>query len=92
MRIGISTSVVLRGKTGVAQYVFALLRALSAYTKQHEFTLFISAEDLPLFDFLKGPMNQIVVPEKFRPPVKTILWHQAQLPNPVRQHGTAKQM
>ena len=87
MRIGISTSVIQRGKTGVAQYVFALLRALSAYAKQHEFTLFILAEDLPLFDFLKGTTNQIVVPEKFRPPVRNIFWHQAQLPDLVRQHG-----
>jgi glycosyltransferase involved in cell wall biosynthesis len=87
MRIGISTSVIQRGKTGVAQYVFALLRALSGHAKQHEFTLFILAEDLPLFDFLKGAMKQIVVPERFRPPVKNILWHQAQLPNLVQQHG-----
>ena len=30
MNIGISTSVIQRGQTGIAQYVFALLRALLA--------------------------------------------------------------
>lgn len=86
MRIGISTSVIQRGKTGVAQYVFALLRALSAHAKEHEFTLFTLEEDVPLFDFLKGSMTQVLVPEKFRPPVKNIFWHQAQLPKLVHQH------
>ena len=31
MKIGFSTSVIQRGKTGVAQYVFALLRAMLAH-------------------------------------------------------------
>lgn len=86
MRIGISTSVIQRGKTGVAQYVFALLRALSAHAQQHEFTLFVLEQDIPLFDFRKGSMSQVVVPEKFRPPVKNILWHQAHLPRLVQEH------
>ena len=33
MRIGISTSVVQRGQTGIAQYVQALLKALSLSAK-----------------------------------------------------------
>ena len=36
MKIGFSTSVIQRGKTGVAQYVFALLRALLPHAEQHE--------------------------------------------------------
>jgi hypothetical protein len=41
-----STSVVQRGKTGVAQYVFALLRALQAHAAKHAFTIFVLEEDL----------------------------------------------
>ena len=42
MKIGLSTSVIQRGKTGVAQYVFALLRAFLPYADKHEFNLFVS--------------------------------------------------
>jgi hypothetical protein len=56
MRIGISTSVIQRGKTGVAQYLFALMRAFLPYAREHEFILFVLEEDLPLFDFAKSSM------------------------------------
>ena len=80
MKIGFSTSVIQRGKTGVAQYVFALLRAMLAHADKHEFNLFVLEEDLPLFDFAKEKMNLIPVAEKFRPAVKNVLWHQTELP------------
>jgi len=79
MRIGISTSVIQRGKTGIAQYLFALLRAFLPYANENEFVLFVLAEDLPLFDFAKNKMRIIPVAEKFRAPVKNILWHQRAL-------------
>lgn len=85
MRVGISTSVIQRGKTGVAQYIFALLRAISDQGSAHQFTLFVLEEDLPLFDFVLGKMEIITVPERFRPPVRNILWHQRQLPRLVRE-------
>jgi glycosyltransferase involved in cell wall biosynthesis len=84
MRIGISTSVIQRGQTGIAQYVFALLRALAAEAHEHEFFLFALQEDLPLFDFVKGRMHLMPVAEEFRPPVKNILWHQHSLPQLAR--------
>src|SRR5437016_3771304 len=86
MRIGISTSVIQRGKTGVGQYVFALLRALMPQTNQHQFTLFVLEEDLGLFHFLENKMQLAPVPEQFRPPVKNILWHQTTLPSLVREY------
>jgi glycosyltransferase involved in cell wall biosynthesis len=86
MRIGISTSVIQRGKTGVAQYVFALLRAFLPHAEQHRFVLFVLEEDLPLFEFARAKMQVVVVPEQFRPPVKNILWHQQQLPKLAREH------
>ena len=85
MNIGLSTSVIQRGKTGIAQYLFALLRAFASHTAHHQFTLFVLEEDLPLFDFLPGSMQIVPVPERFRPPVQNILWHQVQLPKLVRQ-------
>jgi glycosyltransferase involved in cell wall biosynthesis len=84
MRIGISTSVVQRGRTGIAQYVFALTRALRAHADAHQFVLFVLEEDLPLFEFAREKMQLVPVPEKFRPPVRDILWHQTQLPHRAR--------
>jgi len=86
MRIGISTSVVQRGKSGVGQYVFALLRALLAARHPHKFVLFVLEEDLPLFAFAKDKVELVAVPEKFRPPVRNILWHQTTMSKLVRAH------
>ena len=87
MKIGFTTTVIQRGKTGVAQYVFALLRALLSRAGQHEFYLFVLEEDLPLFDFAQGVMKLVPVAEKYRPAVKNILWHQAVLPGLAKQLG-----
>ncbi len=86
MRIGLSTSVIQRGRTGVAQYLFALLRALMPYAGRHRFTLFVLEEDLPLFEFVRKQMELVSVSEQFRPPVKDILWHQTRLPELVRRY------
>lgn len=86
MRIGISTSVIQRGRTGIAQYLFALLRAFLPHARQHRFILFVLEEDLPLFEFAKAEMELAPVAERFRPPVKNILWHQATLPGLAREH------
>ncbi len=51
MRIGISTSVIQRGRTGIAKYLFGLLRAFVDSSGQHEFVLFVLEDDLPLFGF-----------------------------------------
>src|SRR5579872_4651082 len=85
MRIGLSGSVVQRGKTGIGQYLFALIRALGPYAGRHAFTLFVLEEDIPLFAFAPGEMEIVPVPERFRPPVKNILWHQTTLPGLARQ-------
>jgi glycosyltransferase involved in cell wall biosynthesis len=84
MRIGISTSVIQRGKTGIAQYLFALLRAFLPYANEHHFVLFVLQEDLPLFDFARGKMQIVPVAEQFRSPIKNILWHQRALPQLAR--------
>jgi glycosyltransferase involved in cell wall biosynthesis len=85
MRIGISTSVIQRGKSGVGQYVFALLRAMLSGSQHHKIVLFVLQEDLPLFAFAKDKAEIVTVPERFRQPVKNILWHQTRLPRLVRK-------
>jgi glycosyltransferase involved in cell wall biosynthesis len=87
MRIGLSTSVIQRGKSGVGQYVLALARAFLPYAAKHEFTLFVLEEDLDLLRFVEGDMRIYPVPEKYRDPVKDILWHQTKLPALARQFG-----
>lgn len=87
VNIGLSTTMIQRGKSGVAQYVFALLRAIVAEQTGHRLHLFILEEDLPLFEFAKGRAEFVKVPERFRPPVKNILWHQAALPRFIRKLG-----
>jgi glycosyltransferase involved in cell wall biosynthesis len=80
MKIGISTSVIQRGKTGVAHYLFSLLAELKNFAEEHAFTLFVLEEDTSLFDFLGGSMEIVKVAEKHRPPVANIVWHQTILP------------
>lgn len=87
MRIGLSTSVVQRGRSGVAQYVFALVRALLPEARRHEFTLFVLEEDRPLFAFAQPHMRLVTVPERCRPPVADIAWHQLELPRLARRLG-----
>src|SRR5687767_10640982 len=87
MKIGITTSVVQRGKTGVGQYVFSLLRGFKSCAHQHDLVLFVLEDDLPLFSFAEDIAEIVTVPETFRPPVRDILWHQTHLPRLARQHN-----
>jgi glycosyltransferase involved in cell wall biosynthesis len=83
VRVGITTSVIQRGHTGVAQYVFALVRALIE-RGTHEYTLFVLEEDLGLFEFASGKVEIVKIEERYRPPCKDILWHQFVLPGLAR--------
>lgn len=87
MRIGITTSVIQRGKSGVGQYVLALVRALLTSAPRYEFTLFVLEDDVPLFDFVGERMQIVTVPERYRPPLSNIAWHQFVLPQRVRELG-----
>jgi len=85
MRIGISTSVMQRGQSGVGQYVLALVRALLGEAHRHDFILFVLEEDLPLFGFAAAAMQLVPVAERFRPPLNNVLWHQLYLPRLARR-------
>jgi len=84
VNIALSTTVIQRGKTGVAQYVFALVRALLPHVGPHQFTLFVLEEDRPLLEFAAGAMTIVPVAEKYRSAVKNIWWHQTVLPGLLR--------
>jgi len=86
VRIGLSTSVIQRGKTGIAEYVFALVRAFGRAGSRHQFVLFVLEDDLPLFDFAWEMAQIVSVPERIRPPLRDIRWHQTVLPGLVREH------
>src|SRR4051812_41531562 len=85
MRIGLSTSVIQRGRSGVGQYVLSLVRALLTSAERHEFVLFVLEDDLPLFEFARSAMRIVPVAEHYRPAVKNIAWHQTVLPRLARE-------
>lgn len=87
MRIGLSTPVMQRGRSGVGQYVLALTRAFHAMADRHEFVLYVLEEDLPLFAFARDSMRLVPVGERFRPAVRNIWWHQTHLPGLARRDG-----
>jgi glycosyltransferase involved in cell wall biosynthesis len=85
MRIGLSTSVMQQGRSGVGQYILALVRALLGEAPHHDFTLFVLEKDLPLFTFAAAAMKLVPVSERFRPPIKNVFWHQIHLPRLARR-------
>lgn len=85
MRIAISTSVIQRGKSGVGQYVLALVRALLDRKGDHQIVLFVLEQDTHLFGFAVGRAEIVTVQESHRPAVRNILWHQIILPSLLRQ-------
>jgi glycosyltransferase involved in cell wall biosynthesis len=87
VRIALSTSVMQRGRSGVGQYVLRLVHAMLPAAAHHEFTIFALEEDLHLLRFAAGSMHLEPVPERHRPPIKDILWHQVDLPRLVRRRG-----
>ena len=86
MNVGLSTSVIQRGQSGVAQYVFALVEALSRQGGRNDLTLLVLEDDVPLFHFARDHARIVPVSERFRSPVNDILWHQAVLPWIAREH------
>ncbi len=80
MKVGMSVSVIQRGKSGVATYVSGLLKGMAARTWPVEVTLFGLEQDREWFAPWLNQCEWAGVPEWFRPAVKNILWHQTVLP------------
>lgn len=87
IRVGLSTSVIQRGRSGIARYVLSLLDEFQQPSHKFEFFVFVLKDDLPLFDFLNASVRKVVVSERFRSPVADILWHQWVLPRLVKKYS-----
>jgi glycosyltransferase involved in cell wall biosynthesis len=80
LRVALSASVIQRGKSGVASYVFGLLDGLSAINPPLHLTVLGFKEDRPLFERWLDRFSWQPVAEKWRPAVRNILWHHTHLP------------
>ena len=87
MKIALSTTMIQGGRSGVAQYVLALLRELIPLCGEHELSVLVLEKDLPLFEFAAPHVRLVPVSERWRSAVKNILWHQAVLPQWLRREG-----
>ncbi len=86
MRAGLSVSVIQRGKSGVAAYIAGLLHGMAAEGWPVEMTLFGLAGDREWFAPWLERCEWVAIPEKFRPAVRDIAWHQTVLPGMLRRH------
>jgi glycosyltransferase involved in cell wall biosynthesis len=85
IRVALSASVIQRGKSGVASYVFGLLDGLRAIDPAIDLTLLGLEEDRPLFERWLDRISWVPVAEKWRPAVRNILWHHTHLPALLKQ-------
>jgi glycosyltransferase involved in cell wall biosynthesis len=79
MKVGLTATMIQGGRSGVAQYVFSLVREL-VRAGEIDLHVFVLEDELPLLDFAKDGCRIIPVPRSAAPPVKNILWHQFTLP------------
>lgn len=79
MKVGLTATMIQGGRSGVAQYVFSLVRELIRAGRV-DLSVFVLEDELPLLDFAKDGCRIIPVPRAAAPPVKNILWHQLTLP------------
>lgn len=87
MNVGLSTTMIQRGRGGIGQYVFALVKAMLRERPDVRLHLFVLEEDVPLFDFAGDAVEIIRVPEAVRSPIKNILFHQRTVPAEARRRG-----
>jgi glycosyltransferase involved in cell wall biosynthesis len=85
MHVAISTSVIQRGRSGVATYVFGLLDGLRAACPEVEVTILGLDGDRDLFARWLDCFNWVPVGEGWRPAVRNVVWHQAGLSAALRR-------
>lgn len=79
MKVGLTATMIQGGRSGVAQYVFSLVKELIT-TGEMDLHVFVLEDEIPLFDFAEHGCTIIPVSRAVAPPVKNILWHQLTLP------------
>lgn len=87
MRVGLSVSVIQRGRSGVATYVAGLLRGMKATGWPVEVVLIGLEGDREWFEPWMDHCRWVGVGEKFRPAVRNILWHQTCLRGVLKREG-----
>ena len=85
IRVALSTSVIQRGKSGVASYVFGLLEGLRAVNAPVDLTILGFQEDRALFEPWLDHFHWQPVEEKWRSAVRNIIWHHLHLPSLLKQ-------
>jgi len=85
IRAALSASVIQRGKSGVASYVFGLLDGFRAIGPDIDLTILGFEEDRPFFEKYLDRVSWEPVAEKWRPAVRNILWHHTRLPAILRR-------
>ena len=89
LRVGLSTSVCQRGRSGVATYLFGLIDGIVRHAPDIRLRLFGLADDKPLFQRWLDRCEWEDVPEFWRPAVRDIFWHQFILPRRLQRAGCA---
>lgn len=79
MKVGLTATMIQGGRSGVAQYVFSLVRELM-HDPRVELSLFVLEQERQHFAFAQKNCRLISVPASASSPISNILWHQIQLP------------
>lgn len=87
MKCALSVSVIQRGRSGVAAYVFGLLDGLAAMKHRPEMHIFGLQEDEDHFGRWREWVNWHPVSEFYRPPLKNVFWHQCRFPVLLKRVG-----
>ena len=87
LRVGLSTSVGQRGRSGVATYLFGLIDGLLKSSPDIRLTLFGLANDKALFNRWLDRCEWKEVSEFWRPAVRDIFFHQFLLPRRLTRAG-----
>jgi glycosyltransferase involved in cell wall biosynthesis len=87
LRVGLSTTVCQRGRSGVATYLFGLIDGIVRTEPGIRLTLFGFAGDKPLFARWLDRCDWAEIDECWRPAVRDIFWHQFLFPRRLREAG-----
>jgi glycosyltransferase involved in cell wall biosynthesis len=87
MRIGLSTTLTERGRSGLGQYAVNLIAALVREAARHEIVVFALADDAPHFAFARDAVQLVIVGQTRRRPAPDLVWHHLMLPRLAREHG-----
>jgi glycosyltransferase involved in cell wall biosynthesis len=85
IRVALSTSVVQRGRSGVAAYLFGLLDGFAAIDAPVKIILLGLADDAGLFTRWLDRCEWVSVPESNRGALRNILWHQTAVRRVLRE-------